>query len=150
MRELAQRLFEGERLALPLDASVEEVMAFFKDDRYAVGTLDPELVEAAPGHAVVRMRIEDRHRNAMDRVMGGALFTLADFAIGIAENVGQPPTTSLVGTVEFLGNARGDELVATCEVDHMGRSTCAATCDVRDAQGRLVARLMSTGYRLRG
>ena len=43
------------------------------------------------GHSVCEMPIEDIHRNAMGNIMGGAIFTLADFALAIAGNVSQPP-----------------------------------------------------------
>ena len=144
VREGALAAEENVRGLSPL---LDEVQRFFLADRYATETLEPEVIEASCGHAVVRMRLSSTHRNAMGRVMGGALFTLADFALAIAVNVGQPPTTSVSSTIEYLANVHGDELTASCDVDHGGRRACYATCDVFDETGRHVVRVMSTCFR---
>ena len=61
--------------------TIEEARAYFSDDRFATDngiTLD----ELDGEHAVTSLTLEARHRNAFGGVMGGAIFTLADFAEG--------------------------------------------------------------------
>lgn len=45
-----------------------------------------EIVSAGLGEAECRLALEDRHMNANSVPMGGAIFTLADFAYGVAAN----------------------------------------------------------------
>ena len=59
--------------------TMEEARAYFSEDRFATEngiTLD----ELDGEHAVTSMTLSPRHRNAFGGVMGGAIFTLADFA----------------------------------------------------------------------
>ena len=58
----------------------------FSHDIYATETTGIVIEEAEPGHAVCSFSIDKRHLNAHNRVMGGAIFTLADFAFAIAAN----------------------------------------------------------------
>ena len=128
--------------------TLDDVRANFAHDRYATQTLEPEVLEAAPGHAVVRMQITDLHRNALGSVMGGAIFTLADFALAIASNVGQAPTVTVSSNVEYLSAAKGQVLTATCDADKRGRSLVFTTCDVVDELGAHVARVTSSCLRV--
>ncbi len=128
--------------------TIKDVRAAFERDRYATETLEPEIVEATPGHAVVRMRIRDVHRNALGAVMGGAIYTLADFALAIATNVGQAPTVTVSSTAEYLSGAKGTWLTATCDADKTGRTLVFATCDVYDDLGVHVARVASSCLRV--
>ena len=59
--------------------TIEDARGYFSCDRFATEngmTLD-ELDET---HAVTSLTIDARHKNAYGGVMGGAIFTLADFA----------------------------------------------------------------------
>lgn len=132
---------------LPATATLDEVCAFFEHDRFPTTSCHPEVLEAAPGHALVRMAITPSHLNALGNLMGGVSFTLADFAFAIAANLGRPPTVSASSTIDFLGVARGHELTATCDVDRDGRSMCFATVHVADELGTQVARVSFVGHR---
>lgn len=50
--------------------TVEEAAAFFKNDRFATEN-GVELIELDDEHALTRLVIEPRHRNAIGAVMGG-------------------------------------------------------------------------------
>ena len=69
------------------------------------------------GHAVCEMELADVHRNAMGNVMGGAIFTLADFALAICCNIGEE--THRVGGLEhqLLPRDEGTKLTATATCD---------------------------------
>lgn len=127
--------------------SLEEIQAFFANDLFATQACNCRIVEAAHGHAVTELTIEAHHRNAMGGVMGGAIFTLADYALAVACNVGENPTVSVSNTIEFLSAARGERLTATCEADKSGRSLGFYTVDVRDELGTKVARMTATCFR---
>ncbi len=127
---------------------IEEVRDFFAKDRYATEACGCEIIEGQRGHAVCAFDIDDRHRNAMGAVMGGAVFTLADFALAVASNVDGAPSVSVSNTIEFLSSTRGSRLIATCDVDKSGRSISFYTTIVRDDLGIVVARMSATCYQV--
>ena len=101
--------------------TLEELNDFFGHDRFAEHA-GCRIVEGSRDHAVCELDIQDHHRNALGNVMGGAIFTLADFALAIASNVGEAPTVSVSNSVEFISAAKGSRLIATCTADRSGRS----------------------------
>ena len=111
-------------------APIEEVRAFFADDRFATQACKAEIIEARKGHAVCECPLEPIHRNAMGGVMGGAIFTLADFALAVASNVGESPTVSVSNSIEFIStverkqahrNLRGRQIGALFGILHRYR-----------------------------
>ena len=126
------------------DASLEEVRRIFANDRFATGATGCRVVEAAPGHGVCEFDIEERHINEKGGVMGGAIFTLADFAIAVASNVGEEPTVSVACSIQFMSPARGKRLIATADADKNGRSLGFYDCLVADELGTPVARVIGT------
>lgn len=129
------------------DATLDEVRKAFANDHFATDACGCRVVEASRGHAVCEFDIDGRHRNGLGGVMGGAIFTVADFALAIACNVGENPTVSVSNTIEFLSAAKGSKLIATCDADKSGRALGFYTVDVRDDLGRHVARMTATCYR---
>ena len=76
----------------------------------------------------------------------GVTFTLADFAFAIAANHEKLDTVSLTSQINYLGQARGDQLFAEARCDKSGRTTCLYTIRVTDQEGRLVAQVATTGF----
>lgn len=132
---------------LPENPTLDELNEFFARDRFATEA-GCRIVEGAAGRAVCELVLEDRHRNAMGNVMGGAVFTVADFALAVASNVGQPPSVSVNSSIDFLGAAKGERLIATCEADKLGRRLGFFTVKVTDDTGRPVARMTATVCRV--
>ena len=66
--------------------SLEELRERFREDRYATQLTGADILEAEPGRALVGLRLRPDHLNANQKVMGGAVFTLADFAFAVAAN----------------------------------------------------------------
>lgn len=126
---------------------LEEVRAFFARDLFASEACGCTILEASRGHAKTSFYVTSEHRNAMGAVMGGAIFTLADYALAIACNMGEPPTVSVTNTIEFLAPVRGVQLFATCDVDKSGRNLGFYTVDVTDDVGTKVARMTATCFR---
>ncbi len=139
---------EEKKALVASSASLEEIRARFKNDRYATESLGAVIEEAGEGFARVGMVVGSQHRNAMGAVMGGVYFTLGDYAFAIASNIGQPPTVSVSNSIDYLAAAKGNRLVAECRMEKSGRSMCFARVDVRDGEGRLCARMNVTGARV--
>ena len=129
------------------NCSIEAVRALFGHDRFATEACGCEVLEASRGHAVCAFDIMPTHLNAQGNVMGGAIFTLADFALAIACNMGEEPTVSVNNTISFMSAAKGTRLIATCDVDKSGRSLGFYAVDVRDEKGTTVARMTATCFR---
>lgn len=124
---------------------LEAVRATFCADRFA--TENGIVVDAVGEHyAKCSLVVENRHKNALGAVMGGASFTLADFAFAVAANWQSPGTVSLSSNITYVGIARGERLIAEAHCVKDGRTTCYYHIDVHDDLGNLVAVVTTTGY----
>ncbi len=126
---------------------LDEARAYFSADRFATEngiTLD----ELDSEHAVTSMTISDRHRNAFGGVMGGAIFTLADFAFAALTNDREKTTVAQQVSVNYLSAPKGGRLIATARYRKDGRSSCVVNVDVTDDMGRDIAQFVGTGFKL--
>ena len=126
---------------------IQEVREYFANDHFATDACGCRVVEAQRGHAVCEFDIAPVHLNAQGNVMGGAIFTLADFALAIACNLGENPTVSVANEMRFMSGAKGKKLIATAEADKSGRSLGFYTVEVRDELGTPVAVMSATCFR---
>lgn len=125
-----------------------ELEEFFKHDTFAYNQAGCRIVEGWRGHGVCEMQLEPhKHCNAQQHVMGGAIFTLADYAFAVASMCGEVSSVSLTSTIEFMKSTKGTKLIATCDVDHASRKMGFYTTVVRDDLGEMVAKVSTTGYR---
>ena len=86
--------------------TLEQIRACFAGDRFASECLGAVIEVAEPQHAVVSMVLRGEHRNAVGNPMGGAIFTLADFAFAIAANGhSERVTVSQSANIHFLSAA---------------------------------------------
>ena len=130
------------------NATLEEVQEFFKADLFAYEVTGCRLTEVGKGHAVAELALDRaRHYNAMGNVMGGAIFTVADYALAAASNYNEKPSVSVSHTIEFMSASKGSRLIATCEADKSGRSLGFYTVTVADDLGRPIAKMTATCFR---
>jgi uncharacterized protein (TIGR00369 family) len=112
-----------------------------------------DLVEVEHGHAVFRLRTDERHRNPMGTTHGGILCDLADAAMGCAfgSTIGPGETyTTLELAINFLKPVWSTTLKATGRVVKRTRKTGLAEADIVDEKGSLVAKAKSTCLILEG
>ncbi|MEO6566514.1 MAG: hotdog fold thioesterase [Casimicrobiaceae bacterium] len=81
---MAQRL-EKVTLDDAADPVTRQLQRFSAADAYQQHN-GLEFVEQSPGSATYRMRVEPHHMNFNGKCHGGAMFTLADTAFGVAAN----------------------------------------------------------------
>lgn len=125
--------------------TLDEVRERFSHDRFA--TVNGAVIDATgEGYAKCSMEINDTHRNALGAVMGGAIFTLADFAFAVASNWNKNPQVSLNASISFLGRAKGSRLVAEAQKIKEGRKTCYYEVMICDELGNQVAHMTSNGF----
>ena len=126
------------------DASLEQVQRIFSNDRFATETTGCRVVEVVPGHAVCELDVCERHLNEKGGVMGGAIFTLADFACAVASNIGEEPTVSVAFSIQYLSAVKGKRLIATADAQKNGRTLGFYDCMVCDDLGRDIAHVTGT------
>lgn len=125
--------------------TLEEVRDFFENDRYAMEN-GAFIEEIDDGYAKCVMEIKEHHKNAMGAVMGGAIFTLADFTFAVASNWNKGPHVSLTSQITYLGKAKGNKLIAEAKLVREGRTTCYYLVEVKDDLGNQVAHVTSSGF----
>ena len=128
-------------------SSMEDAREYFSKDRFATenGIVLDELDDE---HAVTSLRLEARHRNAFGGVMGGAIFTLADFAFAALTNGRGKVTVAQQVSINYLSPCKGAKIVATARYKKDGRSSCVVNVDVVDDTGREIAQFVGTGFKL--
>ena len=105
------------------------------------------------GKAVFELEAGPQHANPMGTLHGGVICDVADAAMGTAyaSTLAEGETfTTLELKINFLRPFWTGRLFATGRVVKAGRTIGLTECDVTDAEGRLVARAMSTCMTLRG
>lgn len=128
-------------------ANLEEARAFFRNDRYAAES-GITLEELDEGISLCSLEISELHRNAEGGIMGGAIFTLMDFAFATASSQIHRPTVAQQVSVNFLNAARGSRLFARAKCRKDGRTSCVYQVDVTDDSGRDIAQAVFTGFKL--
>ena len=132
---------------MPNFSTLDDARDYFANDRFATEngiTLDA-LDDAT---AVTSMTLGPRHRNAFGGVMGGAIFTLADFAFAALTNGRDRLTVAQQVSVNYLATPKGSRLVATARYRKDGRSSCVVVVDVADDTGRDIAQFTGLGFKL--
>ena len=123
---------------------LEEARAFFAGDRFATenGAVIDEIGEH---YAICSMEITPHHLNAAGRVMGGAVFMLADFAFAVASNFGHPADVTTTSQITFLRPSQGKMLYAKSQEVRRGRTAVYYETSVTDDTGALIARVTASG-----
>ncbi len=129
-------------------AALEEARAFFQKDIFASTTTGISIDEVGEHYAKCSFTISDAHRNAYGGVMGGAIFTLADFTFAVSANFRQVQTVSTASQISFIGTAKGTRLIAESTLIKDGRSTCLYAINIQDELGTKIAFVTVNGMKL--
>jgi uncharacterized protein (TIGR00369 family) len=104
------------------------------------------------GRAVFEMEVDERHHNPMGTLHGGIYCDLADAAMGYAyaATLGESETfTTVELKINFFRPIRHGKLIAEAKVIKAGSTLGYVECDVKDQDGTLVAKAVSTCMKLR-
>lgn len=105
-----------------------------------------------PGRAVFELEADERHHNPMGTLHGGIYCDLADLAMGyaFASTLGEGEAfTTIELKINFLRAVSKATLIAEAKVVKSGGTLGYVECDVKDSEGKLVARVSSTCLKLR-
>lgn len=127
---------------------LEEAREFFALDRYATETTGIEIEAAEEGYARCSVKIDDRHLGAHGQIMGGVMYTLADFTFAVATNTKEHFTATAASTINYLSMAKDNQLIAECRSIKDGRRTVYYETRISDGLGNLVAVAVTTGIHM--
>lgn len=128
---------------------LEKAKKFYARDRFATDN-GAAIVDLGDDFALCSMNLTEHHKNSAGRIMGGAIFTLADFAFAVAATFQKEPAVTSVSQITFLSAVHGNILYAKAHVIRRGKRTIYLETDVTDNTGVLVARVSATGQILSG
>ena len=127
--------------------TLDELNERFHHDCFATAVVGARILEAEPNHAVCVLPLGPQHMNANGTPMGGAIFTLADFAFAVAANgFAERVTVSQHASVTFLSPAKGKELRAEATCLKAGRTLCLYEVRITDELGAQVAHVTVNGF----
>jgi len=128
--------------------NLQKYKEFFSNDKFATEATSCEILTAQENYAKVSMKIQPKHINGAGTVMGGAIFTLADFAFAVATNPCKPQTVTTTSQITYLSVAKGSTLYAETRLIKDGRSTCFYEIEVTDDLGTKVAFVTVSGMKI--
>ena len=127
----------------------ERAREYFSNDRYAVATTGIEIIEAKENYAKCSLKIDDRHKNALGYVMGGVMYTMADFVFAVSTNLYGAPTVTAVSQISYTAPPKGDTLIGESRLIKDGKRSCFFEIKIFDNFGTLVAVIMTNGTHLK-
>lgn len=131
----------------------------FADDTFATRQTGIKIDTVDSDSCICSLAVDARHRNAKGAVMGGVLFTLADFAFAVAANSeALPPEqnteepllewVSSSSTIHFINAVKGDVLSASASCIKKGRLQALYQITITDNRDTKVALITTTGTRV--
>jgi acyl-CoA thioesterase len=123
-----------------------DLVSFFKNDRYAALT-GIEIIEAKKGYCKAQLKITDKHLNAANVVQGGAIFTLADLAFGVAANSQGLLALAINVNITFLKGISEGTLFATATEFDNPKKLGAYDVIVTNEKDEIIARFNGLVYR---
>lgn len=127
--------------------SIEEAREFFKDDKFATNT-GVYLEELSEDYCICSLELNENHKNAVGGVMGGVMFTLADFSFAVLSNHLHKPTVAQQVSVNYLSAPKGEKLIAKAVCKKNGMSSSIINVDVVDDTGRDIIQFIGVGFKL--
>jgi acyl-CoA thioesterase len=125
-----------------VEATIENV----KNDQFAK-LLGIEIVEVRIGYALLKLQVEKKHLNGIGMVQGGALFTLADYAFGVAANADGSIVVGINAGISYFETPKGKTIYAEAMEENSNKKICGYKVLVKDEDGSLVASFSGLGYR---
>ncbi|MFH1243495.1 MAG: PaaI family thioesterase [Pseudomonadota bacterium] len=118
------------------------------DEKWSSTRLNLELIDVAPGHAVVQMAPQGEDANIFGMVHGGAIFSLMDEAFQASCNSHGRMAVALNVDVVFHNPAKtGRRLKAESREIYSSQKIATYEITVKDEDDLLIASCMALAYR---
>jgi acyl-CoA thioesterase len=128
------------------DEKLEKLKDIFRNDNF-VRHCDMELVEAYGGYSKIRMKLGAAHMNFFGTVHGGAIFALADTALGAAANAYGTLSVAINCNIQYMKAGRSGYLTAIAEETSLNHALASYTITIYDEQEDIVAVFQGMVYR---
>jgi len=115
------------------------------NDRFAK-YIGIRLVEVGKGYAVTELTLNENHLNGLDRIQGGVIFTLADYAFGAASNSHGITTVGINVNISYYKSPTGKVIRAEAREISSQNKICGYQVNVLDEDGSLIANVNGLGY----
>lgn len=126
---------------------MQQMLSKFSRDPYA-DLLGMELLEVRRGYSLMSMVVRDDMLNFHGIPHGGAIFSLADAAFGVASNSHGQTAAALNIEISYLRTVvAGTKLIAEATEEHLGQRTALYHITVSTDEGELVASCHGVVYR---
>jgi acyl-CoA thioesterase len=125
---------------------MEEIREFFRKDKFA-HSIGIDLLEASGGRAKAKMEIGEQHLNAFKTVHGGAVYSLADMAAGIAANSNGNSAVAVNSNISFLKAVSGGTLFAEATEISSNHKLAYYIIRVTDEKDDLIAIVQAMAYK---
>lgn len=125
---------------------LERARARFAADKYATEVTGIEIEAVGEGFARCGLTLDARHYNAEGGVMGGVLFTLADFAFAVASNLEDEVILGIETTMSYMKPSVSGTLFAEATLLSRSKSLQSYDIPVTNEKGELVARFYGRGF----
>ncbi len=141
-------------------AYLDKIKQRFKEDKFASETTGIEIISAEPENkqnemdggainVVTSLMILSKHKNSTGNVMGGVLFTLADYCFAIAANgLCKIRTVTLSSSIQFCGACKGNRITGKAECIKKGHKVSFYCITIKDDKENKIAEVSMTGYRI--
>ena len=117
-------------------------------DKFGHGLLGIEAVFCEIHKAKVKMKLEERHMNAQGITHGGALFTLADTAAGLAFYTTGEKSVTLTTNMTYIGMSKiGETIFAEASLISSTNKFATYEVVVTGEDGRLLATATNIMYK---
>lgn len=128
---------------------LQNAREFFANDLYATEATGIVIEEVGENYAKCSLKLERKHQNAVGHVMGGVMFTMADFTFAVSTNRNGNITVSTVAQISHLASPKGSILYAESRLLKNGHRTCFYQVDISDDTGALIAVVSFTGTKIK-
>jgi len=125
---------------------LEYLKEYFKKDYFAVNQLGAKIIEANNDNAKCEIDVTANHLNAEGIIMGGAIFTLADFTFAVATNQHEEYfTVSTTANINYLRPGSGKKIYAVTNKIRDGKTICFYDVNVYNDKDVLIAKVNISG-----
>ncbi len=122
-----------------------EIIKNVTNDRFAK-YIGIKLVDVKEGFAITELVLNENHLNGVDRVQGGVIFTLADYAFAAACN-SKGLTYGINVNITYYKAPVGKVIRAEAREISTQKKICGYQVNILDEDGSLVASFNGLGYR---
>jgi len=127
---------------------LDKLVAFFREkDQFATHN-NIEVLWVREGSAKVQLKVDEQHLNAAKIAHGGLVFSLADFAMGLAAHSHGRMAVTLGADISYFSPGKmGSVISATAEELSLRKSIASYLVSVNDEEGNLLATMKCQAFR---